>query len=200
MKFTGPKVKKSRSLGIALSPKAARIMERRPNSPGQHGATTNRKKKSDYALQLLEKQRLRFQYNVHERQMRKYMRKAARMKGNQGDNLMQLLETRLDAFVLRAGFAKTIYAARQYVNHRHVLVNGKRVDVPNYKLSINDEVSIRNKSKKMDCFHDAMQNSHVPPYIDLSKSDMKAKFLYIPSREEIPVICNVSFVVEFYNR
>lgn len=200
MKFTGPKVKKSRSLGIALTPKAARVMERRSEPPGQHGLSAKRKKKSDYALQLLEKQRLRFQYNVHERQMRQYMKRAARISGNPGNNLLQLLETRLDAFVLRAGFAKTIYAARQYVNHRHVTVNGKRVDIPSYRLRVNDVVSIKDKSKKLTCFHEAMKEAHIPPYIDLSKSDMTARFLYVPPREEIPVICNVSFVVEYYNR
>lgn len=199
MKFTGPKVKKSRSLGVALTPKAGRIMERRPDPPGQHGQV-KRKKKTDYALQLLEKQRLRFQYNIHERQMQTYMKKASSLTGNTGINLMQILERRLDAFVLRAGFAKTIYAARQYVRHRHVLVNGERVDIPSYLLSPNDVVSIRPKSRKMECFHEALRTGRAPSYINLSKSEMSAQLLYLPPREEIPVICNVNFVVEYYNR
>lgn len=199
MKFTGPKVKKSRSLGIALTPKAGRIMERRPDPPGQHGAV-KRKKKSDYANQLLEKQRLRFQYNIHERQMQNYMKKASGLSGNTGINLMQILERRLDAFVLRAGFAKTIYAARQYVRHRHILVNGRRVDIPSYLLSPNDVVSVRPQSRKLECFHEALRLGRAPAYINLSKPEMSAQLLYLPQREEIPVICNVNFVVEYYNR
>lgn len=199
MKFTGPKVKKSRSLGIALTPKAGRIMERRPDPPGQHGAV-KRKKKSDYANQLLEKQRLRFQYNIHERQMQNYMKKASGLTGNTGINLMQILERRLDAFVLRAGFAKTIYAARQYVRHRHILVNGRRVDIPSYLLSPNDVVSVRPQSRKLECFQEALRLGRAPAYINLSKPEMSAQLLYLPQREEIPVICNVNFVVEYYNR
>src|SRR5919109_3077612 len=115
MKYTGPKVKLSRSLGIALTPKAAKYMERRPYPPGQHGAQKKHRRGSDYKQQLLEKQRLRFQYNITERQMRNYFHKAERSRLNTGDALIQLLERRLDATVLHGGLAKTIYAARQYV-------------------------------------------------------------------------------------
>src|SRR4029079_2167436 len=118
----GPKVKIARALGIALTPKAARIMERRPNPPGQHGATT-RRKVSDYKKQLLEKQRLRAQYNISERQLQNAFTEATRQSGNTGVNLVRLLEMRLDAVVMRAGFARTIYAARQAVVHGHVMVN-----------------------------------------------------------------------------
>src|SRR5690606_21608096 len=129
-----------------------------------------------------------------------YMKKASSLTGNTGINLMQILERRLDAFVLRAGFAKTIYAARQYVRHRHILVNGERVDIPSYLLSPNDVVSIRPKRRKLECFHEALRAGRAPSYINLSKSEMSAQFLYLPPREEIPVICNVNFVVEYYNR
>src|SRR3954471_20275236 len=126
MRYSGPKVKRSRSLGIPLTPTGARIMERRPNPPGPHGSA-RRPKASDYKRQLLEKQRLRFQYNVSERQLSNYFEKATSSAGVTSDTLVRLLETRLDAVVYRAGFATTIYASRQYVNHGHVLVNGKAV-------------------------------------------------------------------------
>ncbi len=132
--------------------------------------------------------------------MQNYMKKASGLSGNTGINLMQILERRLDAFVLRAGFAKTIYAARQYVRHRHILVNGRRVDIPSYLLSPNDVVSVRPQSRKLECFHEALRLGRAPAYITLSKPDMSAQLLYLPQREEIPVICNVNFVVEYYNR
>src|SRR5918912_3886980 len=137
----GPKVKIARALGIALTPKAARVMERRPNPPGQHGASP-RRKVSDYKKQLLEKQRLRAQYNVSERQLRNAFAEASRKSGNTGVRLLQLLELRLDAVVLRAGFVRTIYAARQAVTHGHVLVNGKRVDRPSRRVKPGDVISL----------------------------------------------------------
>ena len=200
MKFTGPVVKKSRSLGIALTPKAARIMQNRPSPPGQHGVTSRRRKRSDYGMQLLEKQRLRFQYNISEKQMRNYLAKANKMQGNTGVNLVQLLESRLDAFVLRAGLAPTIYAARQYVRHGHLTVNGRRVNMPGQLLRPNDMVAVREKSRKLTCFHDALRNAHPPDYIALFKSDLSAKLLFNPEREDVPIICNVNLVIEYYSR
>lgn len=145
MKYTGPKVKLSRKLGFSLTPKARKYMDRKPYPPGQHGPIKRRAKLSDYGRQLLEKQRLRLQYNVHERQMRNYFREASRLAGNTGDNLIQLLESRLDALVYRAGFAPTIYAARQYVRHGHIEVNGKKVDIPSYRVKPNDVIQVREK-------------------------------------------------------
>lgn len=202
MKFTGPKVKLSRKLGIALTPKAAKYMEKRPYPPGQHGpAKGTRPPKSEYGKQLLEKQRLRFQYNVSERQMRNYFRKALRSKGRTGEVMIQLLETRLDSVVLRAGFARTIYAARQYVNHGHIEVNGLRVDIPSYRLKAGDIVSIREKSRQLAPILSAMAD--VPPalkYVERDWKNMQATFVYTPSREEIPVICEVDKIVEFYSK
>lgn len=175
-------------------------MQQRPDPPGQHGNTGRRKKRSDYGQQLLEKQRLRFQYNISERQMRNYMKQASGAAGNTGLNLVQILERRLDAFVLRAGFATTIYAARQYVSHGHFTVNGRRVTIPSYLLKPNDVVAVREKSRSIQFFHEALRNVRPPEYVSLAKSDMKASFLYMPLREEIPVICNVNFVVEYYSR
>ncbi|MEM9556071.1 MAG: 30S ribosomal protein S4 [Acidobacteriota bacterium] len=202
MNYTGPKVRLSRALGIALTPKAARIMETRGYPPGQHGANPRRRRRIEgYKAQLLEKQRLRCQYNVHERQMRTYYRRAVRATGNTGDVLVSLLETRLDAVVLRAGLARTIYAARQYVNHGHMQVNGRKVDRPGYALQPGDEVTIRPKSRKLLCFRDALSTSMTPPdYLTVDKDAMVARLERSPQRDEVPVICDVAKVVEFYSR
>lgn len=202
MKYTGPKVRLSRRLGLPLTDKAARIMEKRPFPPGQHGPAKQyrRGRQSAYERQLLEKQRLRAQYNIHERQMRNYYRRAVGAEGNTGDNLVQLLESRLDAAVLRAGLAPTIYAARQYVSHCHVLVNGRRVNIASYQLSLGDQVSIRPKSQKMSIFQDIIENAFPPDYIALDKGTMSFSLIYLPRRVEVPIVCEIAQVIEYYSR
>lgn len=203
MKFNGPKVKLSRALGIALTPKAQKYMEKRPYPPGQHGAAKARKRQhSVYGKQLLEKQRLRFQYNISERQMRNYFLKAARKKGKTGEVLVQQLETRLDAFVLRSGLARTIYAARQFVGHGHIEVNNERVDIPSYGLKVGDVVSVREKSRSNVHIINAVDYSPPPPnYIHRERpSGFEAILLRIPMREEIPVIADENAIVEFYSK
>lgn len=201
MNYTGPKVRLSRRLGIAITPKAEKYLQRKPNPPGQHGANARRKKTSDYAKQLLEKQRLRFQYNVSERQLRNIYEHAKRKAGNTGEVMVQLLETRLDATVLRAGLARSIYAARQYVRHGHITVNGKRVNLPAYTLRAGDIVAVRVRSRKLEFFHTALGYSAPPPsYIEISKADMTARLLRTPMRDEVPIICNIPLVVEYYSR
>ena len=200
MNYTGPKVKLSRKLDLRLTPKASRVLEKKPYPPGQHGSSKRRRKQSDYGRQLFEKQRLRFQYNISERQMSNYYDKAAKMTGNTGEIYVQLLETRLDALVYRSGFARTIYAARQAVQHGHILVNGKKVDIPSYRVKVNDVISLKEKSKKIEAFQAAIRNSGAPAYLEVSKSDFSSKLAYIPSRDEVPVICDVPFVVEYYSR
>lgn len=203
MKFNGPKVKLSRALGIALTPKAQKYMEKRPYPPGQHGQNKrNRKQPSVYGKQLLEKQRLRFQYNISERQMRNYFIKAARRRGKTGEVLVQQLETRLDAFVLRSGLARTIYAARQFVGHGHIEVNGERVNIPSFQVKVGDVVSVREKSRRNVHIVDAVDYSPPPPsYIERHRpGGFEAKLLRIPAREEIPVICDENVIVEFYSR
>lgn len=198
--YTGPKVRLSRKLGIGLTPKARKYMERKPYPPGQHGNSKRRAKVSVYGQQLVEKQRLRYQYHIHERQMSRYIDKATRKLGNTGEILVQLLESRLDAIVFRAGLARSIYAARQYVTHGHVEVNGKKVDIPSYQVSVNDVVSVREKSRKLPCFQDAIRQAVPPPYLELSKSNLAVKYLYLPPREEIPVVCEIPLVIEYYSR
>lgn len=201
MNYTGPKVRISRKLGIEVTLKAGKYTQKKNYPPGQHGPSKKRSKQSDYGRQLLEKQRLRLQYNVSEAQMRNYYKKAARMTGNTGDILVQLIESRLDSVVNRSGLASSIYAARQVVNHGHIYVNGKKVDIPSYHVKPNDVVSVKEKSRKIECFQEAMRIAGIPPhYLELSKVDFSSRYAYVPPREEIPVICEVPLVVEYYSR
>ena len=198
MNNIGPKVRLSRALGVALTPKGQVALEKRPQRPGQHGV--RRRQMSSYGKQLLEKQRLRFQYNVHERQMRNYYEKASRLRGPTGDNLMRLLESRLDAVVYRAGWARTIYAARQLVNHGHVEVAGARVDIPSYSVRAGEIVSIREKSRKLQCFQEGTGVESAPSYLQAVESGFEVTKLREPMRDEVPVICDVRQVIEFYSR
>lgn len=200
MNYNGPKVKLSRKIGINMTPKASRIAANKPYPPGQHGQSKRRSKQSDYGKQLLEKQRLRLQYNISESHMRKYYKKATRLTGNTADLLQTLMESRLDALIFRAGFARSIYAARQYVTHGHVKVNGKRVTVPSFHVSVNDQIEIKEKSRKLDCFQEAIRTTAAPPYLEVSKADFSAKLAYEPVPEEIPIQCETSLVVEYYSR
>ncbi|MEM7182170.1 MAG: 30S ribosomal protein S4 [Spirochaetota bacterium] len=201
MNYTGPKVKLSRKLGIPLTPKAAEVMAKKPYPPGQQGRTKpNRRKESNYKIQLMEKQRLRAQYNIHEKQMKNYYYKANKKKGNTIQNLIQMLEMRLDAVVLRGGLAKTIYAARQYVSHKHITVNGKLISFPGFSCKLGDVVAVRERSQKLPCFVELSQNSYRVPYLSYSPDTLSTEVLAIPKREDIPVICNMSLVVEYYSR
>jgi small subunit ribosomal protein S4 len=193
---TRSKVRLSRSLGIALTPKAARHLERRPYPPGQHGR--RRRTGSDYRARLLAKQRLRAQYNL-----RLAMARALRSGGKTGESLLVDLETRLDALVLRAGFARTIYQARQAVSHGHVTVNGRRVDRPSFRVSPGDVIEIAAASKTKEPFLVAATGQHaaaVPPYLDVDIEALIARLVRLPARAEIPVVCDERLVVEFYSR
>jgi small subunit ribosomal protein S4 len=174
-------------------------MERRPNPPGQHGASP-RRKVSAYKKQLVEKQRLRAQYNVSERQLQNAFAEAIRQTGNTGVRLLQLLELRLDAVVLRAGFVRTIYAARQAVTHGHFLVNGRRVNRPSRRLEPGDVVSLAPRSRDLAVFLAALENARPPAYLQLDREKRSARIGEIPEREQIPVQCEASLIVEFYSR
>ena len=200
MKYTGPKIKKARRLGIALTPKSEKYLERRPNPPGQHGPSRRRGKQSDYGRQLTEKQRLRYQYNLSEKQLRNVYEKAARKPGNAGEVMVQMLESRLDVVVLRAGMARTIYQSRQMVSHGHYLVNGKKVDIPSYQLRIGDKITVREKSKDLDAFVLAQQVAKTPEYVTANDKELTAELNRLPNRDEVPVVCEISSVVEFYAR
>ena len=140
------------------------------------------------------------QYNVSERQLRNYYKASTGLTGNTGDILVQQLESRLDALVLRAGLARTIYAARQLVTHGHVNINGKKLNIPSYQVKLNDVIAIKEKTQKNDFVQDSVRTGNPPPYLELSKADFSAKLLYVPPLEEIPIICEVPLVVEYYSR
>ena len=200
MSYRGPKAKKSRRLGVAITPKSQKYLETRGFPPGQHGKGRRPSKLSDYGRQLMEKQRIRFQYNMSEKQLRLAYEKASRSKDPTPEVLIQNLESRLDTVVLRAGFARSIFAARQYVNHGHFLVNGKKVDVPSYQVKIGDDVSVREKSKGMDCFKNALAMAEKVTYVTTNEADLSCRMSALPNREEVPVIGDVATVVEFYSR
>ncbi|QFG24369.1 30S ribosomal protein S4 [Actinomadura sp. WMMB 499] len=196
-----PKVRLSRALGVPLTPKAVKYFEARPYPPGVHGRA--RKTESDYKVRLREKQRLRAQYNIREAQLRNAFDKAAKSGGKTGEALLVDLERRLDALVLRAGLARTIYQARQFVVHRHVLVNGRRVDRPSYRLKPGDVITIAERSRAMDAFQIAAAGGHtenVPPYLDVRHQALAAQLTRLPERREIPIVCDEQLVVEYYSR
>ncbi|MEE9308120.1 MAG: 30S ribosomal protein S4 [Spirochaetia bacterium] len=200
MNYTGPKVRLSRRVGIALTPKAAKVMKRKKGGPGEPRFRSRRRQMSDYGRQLLEKQRLRYQYNIPEKQLRNYFKKALSKHGNTGDILIRMLETRLDACVLRAGLAKTIYAARQYVSHEHFQVNGVKVKSPGFQLKPGDTLQVKEGSRKLACFREALSQAVPPVYLQVSKDELKAQLVSLPKREEIPVECDLGQVIEFYSR
>jgi small subunit ribosomal protein S4 len=202
MDLRGPKGKISRRLGIAITPKIQKILDRRAYPPGQHGPTTrNPGPKSVYGKQLREKQRLRAQYNVSEVQLRRYYTKAAQSKRQTGEALIGQLETRLDALVYRSGLARSIFAARQYVSHRHVLVNGERVSVPSIAISPGDVVQIREKSRTMDAFLDPrLTQVVVPDYLSVNREEFSFSLNRVPESHQIPVIVDLPMVVEYYSR
>ena len=200
MKYTGPKIKKARRLGIALSPKSERFLERRPNPPGLDGPNRRRGGQSDYGKQLTEKQRLRYQYNLSEKQLRGVYTKASRKPGNTGEVMLQMLESRMDVVVLRAGMARSIFQARQMVSHAHFRVNGKKVNIPSYSVRVGDQITVREKSKELEAFVLAQQVAKTPEYITANDKQLTAELNRLPQAEEVPVTCEVSLVVEFYAR
>ena len=200
---TRSKTRLSRSLGIALTPKAAKYMEKRPYGPGQHGRT-KRKSDSDYAVRLREKQRLRAQYGIREAQLRKTFQEAKRTDGLTGETLVELLEMRLDALVLRAGFARTMAQARQLVVHRHILVDGQRVDRPSFRVKPGQMIHVHEKSERTEPFQVAAAGGHadvlpaVPEYRSVELDKLHATLVRKPKRAEVPVTCDVQLVVEYY--
>lgn len=200
MNYTGPKVKLSRKIGVNITPKAGKYATKKPYPPGQHGPNKRRGKQSDFGKQLLEKQRLRLQYNVSEKQMSNYYAKAAKMTGNTADFLVQLLETRLDTVLFRAGIARSLYQAKQLISHGHVKVNGKKVNISSFQMKTNDTITLKEKSRNLSDVQDNIRNTNAPAYIEVSKVDFSAKLLYVPAVAEIPVQSETSLVVEFYSR
>ncbi|MGW0505997.1 30S ribosomal protein S4 [Micromonospora sp. NPDC003241] len=202
MNQSRPKIKRSRRLGIPLTPKCVRYFERRPYPPGVHGRA--RTKESDYKVRLLEKQRLKAQYDLREKQLRLAFERAVGRPGKTGEELVVDLETRLDALVLRAGLARTIYQARQAVTHGHVNVNGRRVDRPSARLRPGDVIAVREGSRAKTPFVVAAAGAHAPertaPYLDVDLAGLTARLIRLPQRAEVPVLCDEQLVVEYYSR
>jgi small subunit ribosomal protein S4 len=200
---TRSKTRLSRALGIALTPKAAKYLEKRPYAPGEHGRT-KRKADSDYAVRLREKQRLRAQYGIREAQLKIIFEEARRTKGLTGENLVELLEMRLDALVVRAGFARTTAQARQLVVHRHILVDGQLVDRPSFRVKPGQLIHVKPKSEGTEPFQVAAAGGHldvlpkVPGYLEVEIDKLHARLLRRPKRAEVPVTCEVQLVVEYY--
>lgn len=195
----------SRALGMPLTPKAEKYFERRPYPPGEHGRA-RRRNDSDYSVRLKEKQRLRAQYGIREAQMLKTYKEASRLSGLTGETMVELLEMRLDALVLRSGFARTIAQARQFVVHRHITVDGQRVDRPSFRVKEGQTIQVHTKSASMDPFQVAAAGGHkdvlpaVPGYLNVNLEGLQATLIRRPKREEVPVTVDVQLVVEHYSR
>jgi small subunit ribosomal protein S4 len=198
-RYTGPSWKLSRRLGISLSG-TGKELEKRPYAPGQHGPN-QRKKLSEYGLQLQEKQKLRHMYGVNERQFRRTFDAAGKMTGIYGENFMILLESRLDNLVYRLGLARTRRAARQLVNHGHILVDGGRVDIPSYRVKPGQTIALREKSRNLTAVKESVEvNNFVPDYLTFDADKLEGTYTRLPERSELPAEINESLIVEFYSR
>ncbi|ADI14192.1 30S ribosomal protein S4 [Truepera radiovictrix] len=199
-----PIVKLSRREGVNLAetPKVQKYMERRPYPPGQHGQRRSRKL-SDYGVRLREKQKLRRLYNLSEKQFSNLFAEAVRQQGATGGVFLQLLESRLDNVVFRLGIAHTRRQARQFVTHRHILVNGKVVDVPSYRVRPGDEIAVAPRSRSNEVIKsnvEARKRGRLSPWLEFDSESLKGKFQRLPSREDITVPVNELQVIEYYSR
>ncbi len=201
-RYTGPRAKISRRFGVSLFG-PSKAVERRNFPPGQHGVRAGRKKKSEYSVALGEKQKLRFQYGVLEKQFRGYYEEAARRRGVTGVILLQLLELRLDNVAFRAGFGNTRQAARQLVNHGHVLVNGHRVDIPSYQVKPGDIIKIAGKPSSQQLslrMLDLTQAAANVDWLNIDKDKLEATVARVPERSDIDPLVNEQLIVELYSR
>ncbi|WP_442603865.1 30S ribosomal protein S4 [Paenibacillus sp. KN14-4R] len=197
-RYTGPKFKLSRRLGISLSGNGKDL--KRPFPPGQHGPG-QRKKVSGYGMQLLEKQKLRHMYGLNEKQFRNLYNKASKQQGISGENFMVLLESRLDNLVYRLGFSNSRAGARQLVSHGHVIVNGKKVDIASYTVSTGDVIGLRERSKGLSVVKEAVANrNYLPGYLEFNEAGMEGKYIRLPERAELPQEIDEKQIVEFYSR
>jgi small subunit ribosomal protein S4 len=178
-------------------------VERRNYPPGQHGNNMRRSKVSDYGMQLREKQKIKRSYHLLEKQFRLTFDKASRQRGVTGENLIKMLESRLDNTVFRLGFASSRAAGRQLVLHGHVMVNNRRVNIPSFQMKPGDVVQIRPKSRKLDAIHESLKritSGQVPPWLQLDKANMKGTYLNAPERADVQLNANEQLVVELYSK
>jgi len=197
-RYTGPKVRLSRRVGVPIAdiPKHTNN-DRLRNPPGVHGYRGRRLR--DYGVRLVEKQKLRYHYGVQEKQFRRSVDEASRRPGNTGEELLQILEQRLDNVIRRTGLARTIWAARQMVAHGHVLVNGQKVDRPSFAVSVGDVVSVKEKVHKLARENmESMAGLEVPGWIDLNPGELKATITSLPTSDQVPFDVNTNLIIEFY--
>ena len=199
-RYTGPSWKRSRRLGISLSG-TGKELARRNYAPGQHGPNS-RGRVSEYGQQLHEKQKLRWMYGLNERQFRTMFARAGKIReGEHGTNFMILLERRLDNMVYRLGLATTREQARQLVNHGHITVDGKRVDIPSYEVKVGQIIAVRDKSKNLDIIKNAVEAVvSRPSYVDFDADKLEGKLNRIPAREDMNADIDEALIVEFYNK
>ena len=196
--YTGPKVKLSRRVGVPIADIPKHTSKRQLTPPGMHGFRGRRLR--DYGVRLNEKQKLRYHYNVMEKQFRLYVKEAARLQGNTGNNILRLLEQRLDNVVRRLGWARTIWQARQMVAHGHVQVNGQKVDRPSYQLKVGDEITMKKDNGKR-LIRENMESlggHEIPGWLAYSANDLQGKIVSLPSPEQVPFDVNMNLIVEYY--
>jgi len=206
-RYIGPWVRIDRRLGVVVSGKksAPKILSRRNFPPGQHGRVKGRKRKlTEYGLRLMEKQKLKFLYGgIREKQFKKYFDMASKSKGNTGQVLLQLLERRLDNVVYRLGFACTRRQARQFVVHGHILVNGKKVNIPSYLVSVGDVIEVKPSSRDIPQIRENLENKDprsVPVWLELDKENFRGKVIDLPKDIQLEIPINLQYVIEFYSR
>ncbi len=198
-RYTGPMYKKSRRLGFSVL-ENGKELAKKPYIPGEHGQD-RRKKLSNYGIQLQEKQKVRFMYGLNEKQFKKVFEKAGKMKGVHGENFLKLLESRLDNLVYRIGFSTTRKGARQLVNHGHITVNGKKVDIPSYTVKVGDVISLPEGDKELAIVKsslEALQNR--VEFISYDDKKMEGTYVRMPERSELNADVNEALIIEFYNR
>ena len=199
-RYTGPKTKIARKFGEAIFGED-KSFEKRNYPPGQHGNARRRGKKSEYAIQLMEKQKAKYTYGILEKQFRNMFKKATASRGITGEVLLQLCESRLDNVVFRMGISPSRSGARQLVSHRHITVNGELVNIPSYNLKAGDVVAVREKSKSLEAIDRSLSNSsHIYEWITWNNDTKQGTYVSIPARIQIPENINEQFIVELYSK
>ena len=199
-RYTGPRVRVMRALGVELPGLSRKTTENRPNPPGQHGASAARRRKSDYGVALIEKQKLRYNYGVNERQLRSLMVHARHTHGSSGAILLQMLELRLDNVVFRAGLAPTLIAARQLVSHRHFTLNGRIVNIPSMRLRVGDEIQLRERSRNIPMVVETIAQPALtrPEWLNWDDKKFSATITRLPEADEVPFPIDIQLVVQYY--
>jgi len=201
-RYRGPRLKKCRAVGTVLPGLTTVATLDRPFPPGEHG-TRRRSKPSDFKVRMVEKQKARWHFGILERQFQIYVRKASQMKGPSGQNLLTLLQSRLDNVIWRLGFARTIPAARQMVVHGHILINGKRVDRPSFNVTPGSEITIREKSRSKSFIQDVLEQSGTlprPAWLEFDPAKAVGKMVSAPERTDMPLEINENAIIEFYSQ